>query len=478
VPKKIITVGVAVPSEDEFFTSIASNLSLLDYDIAIINPNISGLYGYSYEDYQGKPCLSNSNSFKLKEYVDHWRREITEAVKAGKTVFLLLNKIQEVFVATGEESYSGTGHNRQTTRHVDLYSNYRIVPGGISVTNSNGSSMKLTGDNNPLTAYWGEMSGLSVFHVFVESEQVSPLVVTRSGGKIVGGYLRYKNAPGALVLLPYIDFDREEFEEEKEDELYWTDEALQLGKQFIKVIVSVDKILRQEGEVTPMPPWGEQDKYVLPKEGVIRNKLVKNAIKHDKLQQEKEDLEQALVGEITFKALLYEKGKNLETAVHEALKYMGFDTSRYRENDSEFDVVFESKEGRLIGEVEGKDNKPINIGKLRQLAMNLHEDLEREEVNELAKGVLIGNAYRLMNPVERDDFFTKKCMLAAVRSETALIRSVDLFSIARYLSGKRDSEFAKKCRQAIVDTSGVVVFPEIPEIPGKKKEKVVVDSVD
>jgi hypothetical protein len=57
-------------------------------------------------------------------------------------------------------------------------------------------------------------------------------------------------------------------------------------------------------------------------------------------------------------------------------------------------VVFESEEGRLIGEAEGKDNKAINVDKLRQLSMNIHEDIQREEVTTPAKGVLFGNGYR------------------------------------------------------------------------------------
>ena len=56
---------------------------------------------------------------------------------------------------------------------------------------------------------------------------------------------------------------------------------------------------------------------------------------------------------------------------------MGFVASPYKEANSEFDVVFESAEGRLLGEAEGKDSKAISVDKLRQLVMNIHEDLQR-----------------------------------------------------------------------------------------------------
>ena len=90
-----------------------------------------------------------------------------------------------------------------------------------------------------------------------------------------------------------------------------------------------------------------------------------------------------------MKRLLYENGKPLEDAIRITLEMMEFRVEHFENSESEFDVVFESKEGRLIGEAEGKDNKAINISKLRQLEMNIHEDFERDEVSDMAKGVLI-----------------------------------------------------------------------------------------
>lgn len=163
-----------------------------------------------------------------------------------------------------------------------------------------------------------------------------------------------------------------------------------------------------------------------------------------------------------MKRLLYEKGKPLESAIHTALEIMGFTVTHFEDSESEFDVVFESKEGRLIGEAEGKDSKAINVDKLRQLEMNIHEDFAREEVEDMAKGALIGNAYRLIEPEEREEFFTAKCLTAANRSGTALVSTIHLFDVAQYLSGKKDKAFSKKCRKVIIETIGVVKFPEIP----------------
>ncbi|NIR13718.1 MAG: hypothetical protein GWN86_07110, partial [Desulfobacterales bacterium] len=81
---------------------------------------------------------------------------------------------------------------------------------------------------------------------------------------------------------------------------------------------------------------------------------------------------------------MYEKGTPLEASIIDALRLLGFSASPHRDSQSEFDVVFECPECRLLGEAEGRDNKAVGIGKLRQLEMNLYEDFEREEVEAMA----------------------------------------------------------------------------------------------
>ena len=155
---------------------------------------------------------------------------------------------------------------------------------------------------------------------------------------------------------------------------------------------------------------------------------------------------------------------------------MGFKAEPFQNAESEFDVVFVSAEGRFLGEAEGKDNKPINIDKLSQLERNIHEDFEREGVTEHAHGVLFGNAFRLLPLKERGEFFTAKCASGAKRSGTALIRTPDLFEVARYLKSKPDDDFATLCRKAIMDAKGqTVTFPAIQkaDFATQEPDKVV-----
>ena len=88
-------------------------MSLLDWGIILFKPEIGDFVSAYYDSYQGKPSLNDTQSFQLKECREHWRREIKQAVETGKTVLVYLPSLFEVYVDTGERSYSGTGRNQK-----------------------------------------------------------------------------------------------------------------------------------------------------------------------------------------------------------------------------------------------------------------------------------------------------------------------------------------------------------------------------
>jgi hypothetical protein len=460
--KKILTVGFELASDDTQHATLDTKLSLLDWDIILIKPQISEFYSFfDVKRYQGKPCLDDSASFRLKECCEHWRREIKEAVEAGKTVIVYLCPLEEVFVDTGERTYSGTGRNRETTRHVALQTNYRVIPANIAPVNTVGASMKLLGKGAEVLApYWADFECQSTYQVLLTDDKVPACLVTRTGDKTIGALYRSKASTGTLLLLPDVNFYQEKFIKEKGDKRVWTSTALQFAGKFVSSIVALDRALRSSSEVTPAPSWAADPIFALGPETELRLQLLEAERRVEQAQREKEALSDQLTAAGRHRALLYEKGKPLEEAIIHALRLMGFAASPFKASDSEFDVVFESAEGRLIGEAEGKDNKAINVDKLRQLSMNIHEDRQREEINIPAKPVLFGNGYRLQSVLERPDPFTDKCKSAAATSSTALVHTPDLFLVVQNLLEQSDEEYSQECRRAILSSAGRVVFPE------------------
>ena len=219
----------------------------------------------------------------------------------------------------------------------------------------------------------------------------------------------------------------------------------------------------KSSEKTVEPDWAKSDEYVFTKETELRQEVQALNEQIAQLDEDKSQCLAELEGAGELRGLLYETGKTLEASILVGLKILGFQAENYEDDTKEFDVVFESSEGRFIGEAEGKDNKAINITKLRQLALNLHEDLERDEVSSPAKGVLFGNAYRLKPLNERQQPFTDKCLLSSNTSSTALVHTPDLFSVVHYVSETNDLVFAESCRKTLIETVGLVKFPAIPE---------------
>jgi hypothetical protein len=329
---------------------------------------------YGTEAYNGKPCLSDETSFKYKESQSHWKREIKDAYENGKAIIVFLSDLDEIYVATGKRDYSGTGRNQRTTRHVGLASNYGFIPIEMEVVSSIGNKII----TNPRFQYLKEfMSGYSEelsFKVTIASKSIEPLLFTKTGNKIVGGIVQNKASGGYILLLPPLDFEKEGFTEELEEDEVWSAKGKSFGSRFIASLIGIHKAIRSGTERTPHPDWLSTDAYLLKKEIEIRSSMAARESQVANLVAEISKAKEELVEVTSLKDLLYEQGKPLEYAILKALQLIGFKTTQFKENDSEFDVVFECDEGRLLGEAEGKDNKAINVDKLRQLEMNINED--------------------------------------------------------------------------------------------------------
>ena len=88
--KKILTIGFDLADESAEYSSFDNNISLLDWDVILIRPDIYSYINRKESTFQGNPCLSDNDSFKLKAQSEHWRREIKTAVEHGKLVIVYL----------------------------------------------------------------------------------------------------------------------------------------------------------------------------------------------------------------------------------------------------------------------------------------------------------------------------------------------------------------------------------------------------
>lgn len=464
MPKKVITIGYQIPGHSNCYKLYSSDQSLLDADIIVFEPSISDYENYyQLSTYQGKDSYDEDSSFRLKEDTHHWKKELSTALEVGKTIFVIFGKYKEIFVHTGKKQYSGTGRNAKTINMVELANNYMCLPITLPpLIPKEGSEIK--SNNHPIfIALWSEFKDYMKYESYMDSAITVPLFLTRTGQKPVGGL--FKIGKGHLILLPPIRYP-EEFTkyDEKKENYHWTKEGLNFGEKLVNCFIDIDNSLRSSAEQTPPPVWVSEETYLIASEQETRLEIQKINNKIDELVENKNLLLNKMREEGLIKNLLYEQGTPLENAIIDALILLGYKAENYNDGKLEIDQVIVSPEGkRFIGESEGKNNSAIGIDKFRQLESNIQEDLQREEVQEPAIGILFGNGFRLQEPPKRSAQFTEKCLINAKRLGVILIQTSDLFSAAKYLKMTCDREYASLCREAIEQSRGkIVVFPETP----------------
>ena len=247
-----------------------------------------------------------------------------------------------------------------------------------SPTIATGKRVIQTDDSKILASYWKAVCDLSRYEMHYNSCNLDcypnnfsgiSLMVTSSGNRCVASWI--KGSRGHFILLPALDLENSD-----------------QGKTLIDSLVQIHKNLRSGTTRTPRPKWCESEMYILEGEKKLFSQIDEIEKETLKLKEEREACVQDLEKQTLPRALLYETGKILESAVIDAMETFGFRADRYCDSESDFDIVFEFEEGRCLGEVEGKDSKPINIHKFQQLERHIQEDFARLEITKLAKGVL------------------------------------------------------------------------------------------
>jgi hypothetical protein len=211
---------------------------------------------------------------------------------------------------------------------------------------------------------------------------------------------------------------------------------------------------------TPPPDW--TNAFKVPGITVLDEKIREIEKKIIELEMGKAEIEKEYSGLNDYKFLLYEQGHTLERKVLDTLRLMGFKADTVPGENTDFDVILESEEGRAIAEVEGKDDSAIHKDKIDQLLSAINQDGEQRGF--FAKGVLVGNHFRYKKLEEREEPFTKTVINLAKQYHYALVTTVDLYKATVYfLQHPEDEDCKKACRKAIFEADGSVVQFPIPK---------------
>jgi len=449
--RTIISIEYEIPGFSDIHHYYSSDQSLLDADVIVFQP-------IEFDESYGKPSYDESAAFKLKESTRHWKRELSTALQYGKTVFLIFRKFQNASFHTGNKEFKGA----RTINYYENYDNYLFLPIQLPPIVAKGGSGVVFKGNPVFATFWKEFKGHLKFESYLDIEIKDALFVTKTGERPIGAI--FNVGKGKLILLPPIDYDQDKFTEKgKGEEVRWTKEAFQFGTRLVEVFFGIDEVLRATSARTPAPAWVNDPEFRSAKEAEIIEGIDTTAGQIESLNEKKGLLSSELEKERQLKDLLFETGKPLEAAVIMALTALGYSAEGYDDGELRLDQVITAPDGeRFIGECEGKDNAAINIDKYRQLEENIQTDLQKDNVEKPASGILFGNGFRLTLPKKRAEQFTQKCLTSAKRG-TILVRTMDLYPIVKYLQQSHDGNYAAQCRDAIAaGTGGIVQFPPVP----------------
>ncbi len=463
--KKIISVGYEIPGHSEDHVAFESEQSLMEADILLISPDSLEPSGHWVEfTSSDSGCYDVDASRIYKQKIARFKKEVEDHLNVGKNVFIFLTKKEEYSLAHGVS----TEKKGQRSYSTGTYHNYAFLPVDLgTLISASGNHIEFAGD--PIFSDFYKAFGKNLrYQLYIENPDQCRVIFTgKDKNKVLGAL--FKVAKGYIVVLPYVEYDEDKFTTTKKDKKgqeksYWTKDAITFGNTLIGKLTQIDRDLGQDSEKTPPPEWAQAKEFFTSREVELQSSIAEESEKISKIQEEIQKLHESLTEEQILKNLLYEKGKTLENAINAALKILGYKAENYNDGNLEIDHVITSSEGdRFIGEAEGKDASAINIDKFRQLATNIQEDLQREEITSPATGILFGNGYRLTDPVDRAEQFTEKCINTAKSSNCILLRTYDLFRVTKYIKESRDEEFARLCRERIKNSTGKIVdFPGIP----------------
>ena len=401
--------------------------------------------------YKNRPILNDEESFRYRELIFRWSSELNSAVAAGKTVFVPLTS-PEVVYTTADEARDAEAI-RRGQRFVKRQTNLDVLPSKLEhVVPGFGDEFRTTPRSRILDPYWEKIGPISryEFH-FALQDPLVPLLTTRNPNHVVSALVEYVGH-GNLVLIPAVD-------PRKRERLSVPTELHRLAHLLLQVHEQL-----KSGAGTPPPDWVQATRYETTEQRRLRGEYLQAQAAEVEARKQQQQLQASLEDASVLQGLLFAQGRPLQDAVIRGLKVMGIEAEGFADGESEFDAVFTIDGQRMLGEAEGRDSKAIAIDKITQLERNVAEDFARDGVEEYAHGVLFGNPQRLVAPGDRTETFTDKCISSAKRNCFALVLTHTMFGPVAYLEESGDTDYAAKCRAALVAAKGEVVeFPEVPE---------------
>ena len=229
--------------------------------------------------------------------------------------------------------------------------------------------------------------------------------------------------------------------------------TLNISKDERIVSILIDKYCRYEDEKQSVPEWVYNVNFFNDEE--LKDKKEENSSKIKQLEDKNLALDKELSKNLAYKSILYTNGDELVKVVLEMLdEILDYDSSEFVDNKRE-DFLIKKEDITFVGEIKGLSSavKNENVSQLDVHVQSYIDDLQKEDIEEDVKGLLIINHQRNKSLEDRQEVHEHQKKLA-IRNGSLIIETITLLKI--YEKYKLGNITKEECKKLFKDNIGLL----------------------
>ena len=390
-----------------------SSISLLDYDAVIINADWLVHY---YElcpssPFQGQSLFSKTDSHRIVKDYGLIKQQISECLKQGKNVYIMLGKNENCCVYTGDAEYSGTGKNARRTNIVAEFDMYSFLPVKIKPTHVTGEKMEVC-NRPPYSVFFKKTLGFQYYNAFFDASPSSSLLKIPDSSKALAAVYEYER--GKIIFLPQ-PYSKEEYSSVAR----WKKDA----RNYLDALFELNQRLSSSLEEYVLPQWTEQ--FSILDELSEQKKIEQDLAKLERLKLKIEKQQKFLEYLQRYKTLVCASGAALEEIVKDVLVELGFVLFKAEKGRS--DIIAKYEDIGVVAEIKGvsKSAAEKHAAQLEKWVSQYIEDNES-----VPKPLLIVNGFCDVPVLDRaEEVFPHQMLKYCVARGHALVTTTQLLCL-------------------------------------------------
>lgn len=428
---KVMFINWPVPDDSAESCDLLEGTDFSDYGLAFFDP---------LEFARAHGMRSKDKNISAVEYVscseEAFKRYLGGIKTATTSIRELLNN-RGVFIIRAQIPNCQFKIRKRSTVGTHNYTESVVSPffwleeylGKYSFQYCNLNTIKFVARNHPLRkALGGYPVNLQQIQTSVDIGHSEVIAASGIGSKSPAiTKVSFDHIPGQVYLIP-------EFHVEMEH---------------VHLVDAFMRVVQKKSFGFETPKWVEAYEVQLKSINPFTEELERLDREINTLESEKNALLEKIEATMRLIDLLVETDEDLTAAARTAMHTLGF---RCLETNAEtadctFETLSEQGTGRnSIIRVASTDNGPVGVDELEELK----DFIENQNAKPRPKGILIGNASRLVPPTERSKWFDSDCIEKAQHDDVCLLPSYELYMAAFLLLSKLESPHYEEIRTSLL----------------------------